>query len=104
MNYISIVLKGNEFKIKYTQKRDKQELYQKKCAEIERKNAELMILKSEKKQLMVDMLDERQMIIYKNSYNKTLSSEELKTNKQYLKQKELLKHYDGEHGQYIELL
>ena len=102
MSFISIMLKGFEYKIRYSQKQDKQKEYIKKNEEIERKKAELNNLMSERKRIMVDMLDERQLIIYKNSYNRNLCSEDLKCNKQYVKQKELLKAYDDLHGTYIE--
>lgn len=101
-SYISISLKGVEYKVRHTQKPEEQHKFHLKCIEIDKKKAELMILMQEKTQLMVDMLDERQLIIHRNGYNKALSSEELKKDKRYLKQKELLKAYDDIHGTYIE--
>lgn len=100
--FISIVLKGVEYKIRYEQKREKQEEYKKICEEIDRKKAELMNLMTDRKVIMTDMLDERQTIIHKNPYNNNLSSDELKQDKRYLKQQELLKAYDDVHGTYLE--
>ena len=100
--FISIVLKGVVYKIRYEQKRDKQADYGKINEEINRKRAELKKLMDERKTIMVDMLDERQLIIFKNPYNKNLGSEELKNDERYLKQQELLKAYDDVHGTYLE--
>ena len=100
--FISIVLKGVVYKIRYEQKRNKQEDYAKINEEINRKKAELKKLMDERKTIMVDMLSERQLIIFKNPYNKNLGSEELKNDERYLKQQELLKAYDDVHGTYIE--
>ena len=100
--FISIVLKGVVYKIRYEQKRNKQADYSKINEDINRKRAELKKLMDERKTIMVDMLDERQLIIFKNPYNKNLGSEELKNDERYLKQQELLKAYDDVHGTYLE--
>ena len=101
-NYISVVLKGEVYKIRYDHKpklqRDLSDLDDK----IDRLKGELMNLQNEKKKLTVDLLNERQLIIYKNGYNRFLPSSELENDKRYKKRMQLLKEYDDRHGTYIE--
>jgi hypothetical protein len=61
-----------------------------------------MQMMDRREQMMVELLDDRQMIIYKNSYNKNLSHAELQHDKRFLKQKDLLRAYDDVHGTYIQ--
>jgi hypothetical protein len=100
-SYISIVLKGVEYRIRHTQKIEQQRDLNLHNIEIAKRKAELMKMLDERRRMMVDLLDDRQLIIYKNSYNRLLSNEELQHDKRYLKQKELLKAYDDVHGTYI---
>jgi hypothetical protein len=58
-------------------------------------------LERDKKIKQLNLLDDRQLIIYENQYPKLLSSDKLKENKQYLKRESLLKAYDNKHGTYI---
>lgn len=101
-NYFTVFLRGDAYKIKYNRKTDVQDKIKKFNDKIERLKGEIIELSKERKTLTIDLLDERQMIIFNNSYNKNLSSEQLETDKKYLKQKELLRRYDDEHGTYIE--
>jgi hypothetical protein len=100
-SYISIVLKGVEFRIRHSHKIELQRDLNMHNIEIAKKKAELMQILDRRKQMMVELLDDRQTIIYKNSYNKNLSHAELQHDKRYLKQKELLREYDNVHGTYI---
>jgi CRISPR/Cas system CSM-associated protein Csm3 (group 7 of RAMP superfamily) len=100
-SYISIVLKGTEFKVRHTFKIETQRELNMLNIEMAKRKAELMELGYKRKQLMVELLDDRQMIIYKNGYNKNLPHAELQHDRRYLKQRELLKAYDDVHGTYI---
>jgi uncharacterized FlgJ-related protein len=101
-SYISIVLKGVEFRVRHSHKIELQRDLNMHNIEIAKKKAELMQMMDRRKQMMVELLDDRQMIIYKNSYNKNLSHAELQHDKRFLKQRELLKAYDDVHGTYIQ--
>jgi TolA-binding protein len=103
-NYFTVLLRGDAYKIKYNRKTDVQDKIKKLNDKIERLKGEIIELNKERKTLTIDLLDERQMIIFNNSYNKNLSSEQLESDKKYLKQKELLRKYDDEHGTFIDLV
>ena len=101
-NYISVVLKGEVYKIRYDRKPETQRSIKDLNDKIDRLKGEIMQANAEKKKLTLELLTERQMIIYKNQYNKLLSSSELESDAKYIKRKDLLKKYDDEHGTYIE--
>lgn len=100
-SYISIVLKGVEYKIRHTQKIEIQRDLNLHNIEIAKRKAELMNMLADRRKMQISLLDDRQRIIYDNSYNRMLSNDELQKDKKYLKQVDLLRAYDAEHGTYI---
>ena len=102
MSYFTVVLKGEPYKIRNGYKTDTQRQIKEIDNRISNMKADIMRLQGQKKALTVDLLNDRQKIVYKNSYNKNLGSEELKNDERYKKQQDLLRKYDDEHGIYIE--
>jgi hypothetical protein len=103
MSYLTITLKGDSYKIKYSHKQDIQKKIIEKTNKMENLKAEIMNIQKEKKQLMIDLLNERQLILYKNGYNKNMTSDELKKDKRYINYQNLLKNYDATHGTFIDI-
>lgn len=101
MSHYSIMLKGEVYYIPTSRKPEVQRQIKDIDTKIENYKNMIKDLEYERKKKTFEMLDDRQLIIYQNQYNKNLSSEELKKNKQYLKRESLLKAYDNQHGVYI---
>ena len=99
--FIIYTLKGEVYRIRDIQT-EEQLKYKKLCEELDSLNLKIKEKKSEIMQSRIDMLDERQRIIFNNSIPKCMTSDEMRNNKKYLKRKELLEEYDKKHGEYIE--
>lgn len=102
MSHFSINLKGENYYIPFTRKPTVQTEIKDLDVKINDLKNKIKELETAKKIKTVELLDDRQLIIYKNQYPKSLSSEELKNNKLYAKRVELVKKYDNVHGFYLQ--
>jgi hypothetical protein len=102
MSYYTITLKGETYYIPTSRKTDIQRDIKDIEVKIENYKNLIKDLERDKKIKQLNLLDDRQLIIYENQYPKLLSSDKLKENKQYLKRESLLKAYDNKHGTYIQ--
>lgn len=102
MSHYTINIKGDVYFIPYTHKCNVQRDIQDIDTEIRNYENKILELKQNKKLKQLELLNERQLIIYKNPYNRNLNSDELKLNKQYLRRQKLLNDYDSKHGRFIE--
>ena len=99
--FFVFTLKGESFKVRDDNKIEHRR-YIKLLNELEAMKIQQKKKMDEIKQTRIDMLDARQKIIFENPVPKNITSEQMLTNKKYLKRQELLKAYDLEHGEYIE--
>lgn len=102
MSHYTIYLKGETYFIPYSRKPGVLKEINDITTKIDNYKNMIKDLEIEKKKKSLDLLDERQNIIYKNQYPKQLTSDELRKNKQFLKREKLLKDYDDAHGTYIQ--
>ena len=99
--FIIYTLKGEVYRIRDDQT-EEQLKYKKLCEELDSLNLKIKEKKNEINQSRIDMLSERDRIRFNNSVPRCLTSDEIRTNKKWLKRKELLEEYDRQHGEYIE--
>lgn len=102
MSHYTITLKGETYYIPTTHKTDIQRDIKDIEVKIENYKNLIKDLERDKKIKHLNLLDDRQLIIYENPYPKLLSSDKLKENKQYLRRESLLRAYDNRHGTYIQ--
>lgn len=102
MSHYTITLKGETYYIPTSHRTDIQNDIKDIDVKIENYKNLIKDLERDKKIKHLNLLDNRQLIMYENQYPKLLSSEKLKENKQYLRRESLLKAYDNRHGTYIQ--
>ena len=100
MSHFTIYLKGETYYIPNSRKTDVQREIKEIETKIENHKNSIKELELDKKRKTFELLDDRQLIIHLNQYPKNLSSEQLKTNKQFTKRESLLRAYDDKHGTY----
>jgi hypothetical protein len=95
----AITLKGQSYSIPNTYRTDIQQHLTLTDTHINSLKSQLVDLNNKKKNHMIDLLNERQLIIYNNQLPK-LSGKQLHTHEKFLKLKELLQTYDTIYGRY----
>jgi Mg/Co/Ni transporter MgtE len=101
MSHYTISLKNEIYYIPFSRKPNVQKEIKELDTKMENYRNLIKDLELEKKKKTFELLDDRQLIIYKNQYPKNMDSESLKKNKQYEKRMKLLKSYDDQHGTYL---
>ena len=99
----AIVLKGESYSIPMSYKTDIQSQVSKINADVDSLKAQITNLNNSKKLLYLDLLNERQMIIYNNPLPK-IFNQLIPQSKKHIELKKLLDEFDRTNGSYYEPL
>jgi hypothetical protein len=101
-NNLTFKLKGEYYKVKFGYKANEQSKYNALLNDLNVLMSKVKEKKDEIKACQMELLTDRQKIIYSHPVDHGLTAEAKEENKKHIKRKEALEAYDNEHGKFYE--